>query len=248
MVCYVKKQYCLLRLIYKILFFSIIHLSFIREIYAQNNLPGGDLNGSVITLICANSCVPLSVKVPHLKSATDYKVIEIPFKPFKYIVEDGHEDSVRLYSVAGGSYCVPFPLPFNFCFYGQSYSKVMVCGNGYLSFDISLANWGSGSNGIGNTLPYFEPDTSTYIAFLLRSTIMGMFSTFDTRRCDNQAPAPPTDFPNALHLTTEEFNGGWKARPLQENLLQAITKLEMLFTTVPPVMYNPVFTTPILFK
>ncbi|MGB2994835.1 MAG: hypothetical protein WBB53_02130, partial [Ferruginibacter sp.] len=185
----------MLRLIYKILFFSIIHLSFIREIYAQNNLPGGDLNGSVITLICANSCVPLSVKVPHLKSATDYKVIEIPFKPFKYIVEDGHEDSVRLYSVAGGSYCVPFPLPFNFCFYGQSYSKVMVCGNGYLSFDISLANWGSGSNGIGNTLPYFEPDTSTYIAFLLRSTIMGMFSTFDTRRCDNQAPAPPNGFP-----------------------------------------------------
>ncbi|MBK8928873.1 MAG: hypothetical protein IPM72_04200 [Chitinophagaceae bacterium] len=122
--------------------------------------------------------------------------------------------------------------------------KVMVCGNGYLSFDISLANWGSGSNGIGNTLPYFEPDTSTYIAFLLRSTIMGMFSTFDTRRCDNQAPAPPTGFPNALHLTTEEFNGGWKARLLQENLLQAITKLEMLFydstsSYVQPCFYNP---------
>ncbi len=244
MVCYVKKQYCLLRLIYKILFFSIIHLSFIREIYAQNNLPGGDLNGSVITLICANSCVPLSVKVPHLKSATDYKVIEIPFKPFKYIVEDGHEDSVRLYSVAGGSYCVPFPLPFNFCFYGQSYSKVMVCGNGYLSFDISLANWGSGSNGIGNTLPYFEPDTSTYIAFLLRSTIMGMFSTFDTRRCDNQAPAPPNGFPQCSSPYDRRIQWRVEGTAPSRKFIASYYKIGNAFydstsSYVQPCFYNP---------
>jgi len=161
-------------------------------VYGQFNLPGAELNGSVITLTCADSCVPLSVKIPHLKAGTDYKVIEIPYKPYKYIVDAGYEAPAGLYN---NTYSVPFSLPFNFCFYGQSYSKVMVCVNGYLSFDISVANSGSGSNGIDNTLPYFEPDTSSNIIFLLRASIMGMFSTFDTRRCDNPALPPTNGFP-----------------------------------------------------
>ncbi|HRD42780.1 MAG TPA: hypothetical protein PLN30_03470, partial [Ferruginibacter sp.] len=82
----------MLSLIKKILFFSIIHFSLIREVCAQSsNLPGGNLNGSVITLTCADSCLPLNVRVPHLKAATDYKVIQIPYNPYEYIVEDGFE-------------------------------------------------------------------------------------------------------------------------------------------------------------
>lgn len=70
-----------------------------------------------------------------------------------------------------------------------------MCVNGYLSFDISVANWGSGYNGIGDTLPYFVPDTPPTLTFLLRATIMGMFSTFDARRCIDLAPSSPGGFP-----------------------------------------------------
>jgi len=242
MACFVKKQFCLLSLIKKILFFSIIHFSLIREVCAQSsNLPGGNLNGSVITLTCADSCLPLNVRVPHLKAATDYKVIQIPYNPYEYIVEDGFEGPSGFYV---NSYSVPFSLPFNFCFYGQSYSKVMVCVNGYLSFDISVANWGSGYNGIGDTLPHFVPDTPPTSTFLLRATIMGMFSTFDTRRCIDLAPSSPGGFPQCSSPYDRRIQWRVEGSAPSRKFIASYYKIGNAFydstsSYVQPCFYNP---------
>ena len=142
-------------------------------VYAQNNLPGGNLNGSTIILTCSDSCVPLSVKVPHLKAGTDYKVIEIPYAPFPYFVEGGTED-YRTYTTQ--RFSLAFSLPFNFCFYGQKYNQAVIGSIGIISFDASLS---------GLSCPLYSnyqlplPPNSNLVP---RAAIMGMYSNLSPAR------------------------------------------------------------------
>lgn len=182
MACFVKKQFCLLSLIKKILFFSIIHFSLIREVCAQSsNLPGGNLNGSVITLTCADSCFPLNVRVPHLKAATDYKVIQIPYQPFPFLVENGFEDP-RTYT--NSLFSLAFTLPFGFCFYGQTYNQVVMGSKGIISFDASLSGM------VCHDFSHFPLPIPPNSNLVPRAAIMGMYSDISPARfLQNEDPS-----------------------------------------------------------
>lgn len=151
----------------------VLYLFSTGMVYAQNNLPGGNLNGSTIILTCSDSCVPLSVKVPHLKAGTDYKVIEIPYAPFPYFVEGGTED-YRTYTTQ--RFSLAFSLPFNFCFYGQKYNQAVIGSIGIISFDASLS---------GLSCPLYSnyqlplPPNSNLVP---RAAIMGMYSNLSPAR------------------------------------------------------------------
>ncbi|MBS1655459.1 MAG: hypothetical protein JSU05_11480, partial [Bacteroidetes bacterium] len=116
-----------------VLFSTSIYFSFAQcgapTYQFGNNTP---LNHSIFNLPCSQSCVTIKFQSPHLKTASDYVVIPIGYNPFPYITPTGVEDPV-LY--VDDLFSNAITLPFSFCFYDSSYSKIAVGSNGLLTFD-----------------------------------------------------------------------------------------------------------------
>ncbi|RYE13649.1 MAG: hypothetical protein EOP51_29405, partial [Sphingobacteriales bacterium] len=157
-----------------ILFLS---LSFANFSQAQSCVPT-NLNGTVIQLSCGNPCAAISVQVPHLKSTSDYALTAIPYNPFQYVVPGGTEDP-EIYE--DDQWSNAFNLPFNFCFYNQTYSQAIIGSNGIISFDVSDATF---FNDYSITSPI--PDNSYAMP-----SIMGMYTDLDPRRKDEPSPSFP---------------------------------------------------------
>ncbi|HEY6504022.1 MAG TPA: gliding motility-associated C-terminal domain-containing protein, partial [Chitinophagaceae bacterium] len=150
---------------------------------AQNCINTG-LNGTVIDLPCNQNCVNVPVRIPHLKSTSDYTLNTIAYTPYPYVTTGGAEDQ-NLYN--DDRYSSLFDLPFSFCFYDSLFSQVSVSSNGLITFDYGLgacnvatltAAWN-----ISNTIP-FNPGTGSCsggISDYPRAAIMGVFQDLDPR-------------------------------------------------------------------
>ena len=90
--------------------------------------------GSDLSVDCADGCVPLSANVQQVGQTTQYEIISIPNNPpYPYdqgtVAFVGNDD---IWSEA-------IDLPFDFCFFGNTYDEIVVGANGVLSFDLWLA-------------------------------------------------------------------------------------------------------------
>lgn len=168
-------------------FFILFLILLSVEGFAQINT---GLNGTVINLPCGVNCTSLKVQVPHLKSTEDYSVVSIPYNPYPYVTS------------APGLVYTPCPdqqddkffdtsfLPFNFCFYGSYYSKMVMSTNALITFDTTNALRGShwalspsstlpGSGSGTPTAPGLACPTPSLSPLLPRAAIFGVYQDID---------------------------------------------------------------------
>ncbi len=90
--------------------------------------------GDHITTSCTDPCVTLTATVLETGFTDQYTVSSIPYNPpFSY--SGGTPVSVNTDDVWSNT----ISLPFNFCFFGNSYNQVIVGSNGVISFDVGDA-------------------------------------------------------------------------------------------------------------
>ncbi len=89
--------------------------------------------GNDTTISCLQQCLNLKARVPDVKTTETYSVISIPYTPYAYTTPGGTTDPLV---DADDHFSDSFFLPFPFCFYGNTYNKLVVGSNGVLTFDV----------------------------------------------------------------------------------------------------------------
>ncbi|MFN6091657.1 MAG: PKD domain-containing protein [Bacteroidota bacterium] len=95
--------------------------------------------GADTSVTCSNPCVELIGSYFYAGQTNSYLPIPIPYTPFPYNagapilvnIDDAWSNAINL--------------PFNFCFFGINYNKVVIGSNGIISFNNSYAGGGAGS-------------------------------------------------------------------------------------------------------
>ncbi|WP_035653845.1 T9SS sorting signal type C domain-containing protein [Flavobacterium saliperosum] len=100
-------------------------------------------------ITCASgSCVDLEATYLQLGNTTSYTVSSIPYNPPYQFSCLTNPVSVNI----DDTWSAPITLPFNFCFYGNSYNQCVIGSNGVLTFDMTKASTSSGYS-FSNNLP-----------------------------------------------------------------------------------------------
>jgi len=120
--------------------FRSVHLFFFLFIVLNNagaQAPGcPDVDaGSDQNLNCTTNCTNLSATIFQSGATTDYSVASIAYAP-PYPFTGG----TRVFINVDDEWTGIINLPFNFCFYGNQYNRIIIGTNGVLSFDVSMAN------------------------------------------------------------------------------------------------------------
>ncbi len=90
--------------------------------------------GPNTTVDCNITCVDLTATILETGATTDYAVSSVPYAP-PLPFTGGTAQFINTDDIWGDV----INLPFNFCFYGNTYNQVVIGANGLLTFDISLA-------------------------------------------------------------------------------------------------------------
>jgi gliding motility-associated-like protein len=111
--------------------FIFIELNFSK---AQTGCPQIDA-GSNVTLSCTQACSNLNATFFNTGATTSYGVSSIPYAP-PYAFTGG----TRIFLNIDDNWSDIINLPFDFCFYGNTYDQIVIGTNGVLTFDVSRAN------------------------------------------------------------------------------------------------------------
>jgi len=88
------------------------------------------------TLSCGTgSCIELTTKIPQTFFTDSYNVA-----PQAYAPVVPFNQGTLLNPLENDMFSGVIPLPFNFCFYGGTYSNIVISNNGFITFDTELAN------------------------------------------------------------------------------------------------------------
>ena len=174
----------------KFLLLALLSASFAinnNSAFGQNCVPTG-INGSTVNLYCGQTCTDLLFQVPNLKSTEDYVVNSIPYTPYPYTSSAPalvHPCNGPAAQAQDDKYLDTSFLPFDFCFYGNTYNKFVITTNGYLTFDVIQALRGNNYTLNGNQIPYFlgtAPSSNTNCpgspngVYYPKSSIFGVFA------------------------------------------------------------------------
>lgn len=120
----------------KLLFFFLVVLSGVN-MFSQSSYSVPTVSINPVAPVCnPGDCVDLSANYSQVKTTTTYTVQSINYNPPAADFTP-FEDSSILDNVADDQWSPIFDLPFDFCFYGQYYNKVLVGSNGVITFDIA---------------------------------------------------------------------------------------------------------------
>ena len=147
-------------------------------------------NNTIINFSCGLTCGIVNLRVPDLRTTSNYAVTTIPYNPYPYTTPFGNE-LTTLYS--DDVYSAKITLPFQFCFYDSVFSKLVVGSNGLITFDTLNANCFNG----WNITPIIPNATGTRCplpgqqgnAYYPKASIMGAYSDLDPRN----SPVSPSD-------------------------------------------------------
>jgi len=147
-------------------------------------------NNTIINFSCGLTCGNVNLRVPDLRTTSNYAVTTIPYNPYPYTTPFGNE-LTTLYS--DDVYSAKIALPFQFCFYDSVFSKLVVGSNGLITFDTLNANCFNGWN-ITPAIPYAAgtrcpPPGQQGNAYYPKASIMGAYSDLDPRN----SPVSPFD-------------------------------------------------------
>ena len=87
------------------------------------------------TIICSSTCITLETEITEVGTTNSYSVSSINYTP-PYAFNEGSPIIVGLDDI----WSEIITLPFNFCFFGNTYSKLVVGANGVITFDSTLAS------------------------------------------------------------------------------------------------------------
>ncbi len=136
--------------------------------YLVGSSPCGDcpavFTDNNVTIACGETCTQLSASAVAGYKTTSYTGAPIAYDPFPYT--QGTSIIVNTDDVFSGA----ITLPFNFCFFGQTYNRVVVGSNGLVSFNTNLAN--QNSSYVVGPIPSTTPADQ-------RNSIMGAFHDMD---------------------------------------------------------------------
>ncbi len=163
----------------------VVVLLFVFTASSQSNIPT-NINHTVVELPCGQTCTDMNFQIPHIKMTTDYIYVPIKFDPYAWVTPGGNEDP-GMYQ--DDNYSIVFVTPFNFCFYGTQYNKVVISSNGLITMDelTSTCNTGEAAWNITHPIPYIpSTDNGTCGNGINgdnypRASIMGAFMDLDSR-------------------------------------------------------------------
>ena len=91
--------------------------------------------GPDTTLPCGATCTDLTASLLETGATTSYAVSSVPYTPpFSFT------GGTSIFIGIDDQWSNIVNLPFNFCFYGNSYNQLIIGANGLISFNISMAN------------------------------------------------------------------------------------------------------------
>jgi gliding motility-associated-like protein len=111
-------------------------LTFSKVGFAQPGCPN-ITTGPNQSVDCNVNCADLTAAVLETGETTSYAVTSVPYAPPSPFT-GGIAQLINTDDIWGGI----INLPFNFCFYGNVYSQVIIGANGLITFDIAEANQG----------------------------------------------------------------------------------------------------------
>jgi gliding motility-associated-like protein len=130
------------------------------------------LGGPVKYISCDSNCTTVRTNFNKQYLTTSYTVDTIPFSTQSIA-------GAPLLSLSDDSFSTVLPIGFNFCFYGNTYSNLIVSRNGVVSFDVNYANLPCSFN-TGQTIPFSSntfPNNSICCPFIdLTTTTTGNIS------------------------------------------------------------------------
>ncbi len=130
----------------KCLSFLIITLSFSQSIQAQN-FPGcPEVDGGPDQSICPGECVDFTATLVGGAETSSYVYDSIPYTPFPYNV------GTPILIGTDDIWSDVIALPFDFCFYEDTYNQFVISSNGVVSFNAAFAN-GFSNWAIANGIP-----------------------------------------------------------------------------------------------
>jgi len=147
------------------------------------------------TLSCNTNCFTLKAKIPDLRTTEDYTVQSITYAPFAY--RTGGPGLPLTGTNPDDRFTDSLVLPFDFCFFGVTYSKCVIGTNGIITFENENANkfsnytllLNSASSGTPVPLPYSGggaiTNTSTSTTRYPKASIFGCYYDIFPRTSDN---------------------------------------------------------------
>ena len=161
--------------------FFIFILLFCLNSFAQGpGCPNVNAGGN-IELDCDQPCTDLSATFLQTGETSSYEVAPIDYNP-PFPSTGGTPISVNTDDV----WSDPIPLPFDFCFYGGTYSEILIGSNGVITFDLvnnepnGFCDWSFSdpipSNNLFSTTifgPYMDIDPSIGGSGIINYTIFG---------------------------------------------------------------------------
>lgn len=155
----------------KLLIFAFLLFS-LQKVFSQNvAIPSVKINDhkentGIVPIDCdydflLNKQIKLTAKFPDIRETNSYAVSSIDYAPVGDFNQGEVVDIKRMPEPDGtfkknDTYSAAIDLPFTFCYYGNSYSQIIISDNGVLSFNTSLAQHECGlapSGPIPNGLP-----------------------------------------------------------------------------------------------
>jgi len=139
--------------------------------------------GNDTTISCLQSCLNLHAKVPDVRSSDDYQAISIPYQPYPFtnpggiLVDPSYLDD---------RFSPVIPLPFTFCFYGQTYNSCVVGTNGVVTFDLTNAGLENGYI-LSQPIP-FAGGIQGSDNYYPKASIMGAYHDIDPSPATPQQP------------------------------------------------------------
>lgn len=162
------------------LFFVFILLFCLNSFAQGPGCPNVNAGGN-IELDCDQPCTDLSATFLQTGETSSYEVAPIGYNP-PFPSTGGTPVSVNTDDV----WSDPIPLPFDFCFYGGTYSEILIGSNGVITFDLvnnepnGFCDWSFSdpipSNNLFSTTifgPYMDLDPSIGGSGIINYTIFG---------------------------------------------------------------------------
>jgi len=115
----------------KLIFLSILSVFTVLKAYSQPGCPSINA-GPDQSLSCTTPCANLAATVLAPGATTGYTVTQIPYNP-----PAAYNTGTAILVHTDDLWSSVITLPFNFCFYGNLYSSVVVGSNEIISFDVT---------------------------------------------------------------------------------------------------------------
>lgn len=184
------------------IFFTLILLSVYSNHYAQVLNIGPD---RIIPTCLNNNDTIFATFSGSLSSTTAYSVSQIAYNPYPFVGTNVLSVASNFNGILDDEWSNAISMPFNFCFFNNSYSQCLISQNGQIGFDLSNANTGNNWSLAGIVLPSNNPD--------INNTIMGAY--YDLYPYVSSGPAV-SSISYAVYGTAPNrvFVASWNSNPM----------------------------------